>query len=636
MKKYISCVLTFVLIVFNSLYCSAENKKEKILDWGIYIYICGSDLETNYGAASSDLAEIQKIQLPENIAYYIQTGGAKEWKNDDIDDYSNTLLRYDCDGLEILDSTEWHDMANPATLKKFVEFSKEQKAKHKIFIFWNHGLGTVGGVCYDEISRNTLSIDDLRNVFSETVGIIYEKPYYDIIGFDACLMSTIDVANSMCGVGKYMIASQETEPVNGWSYTNLSYELKDNPEITASELGKNICNNYYSNCMKNNVGGLATMALWDLKKVPELIEAYNNIASEALEMSHIIDGYGVKISRAVNDTVNFGGNNSARGYTDMIDLGSLISNNIEYFPKNGKKILDMIDKTIIYKANGLYRNSASGVSVYYPLSNDRERFEKYSSLKNIQSVYVNLYNDMLHNDSMLEEYRFRSLQHIKIDIDKNGFPSVKVPKDLLKLVKSASMGLVSYKPGDRHFTIMGIDDYVKSDWENGKFTIVSDGKWGSLNGHPLYVIIDKQDGDQSIYTVPIKLNGEERTMIVGFDIKNKINKILGTVDRVGLFGGNTNDKIIPLKNGDKITIIMYQSEVGAGISELKPIEKETIIFDADTKVEDVMLPDGIYGCCVEFDSITGNYVVSDIALYNKKNGTIFPCDLNGMPLFYTE
>ena len=49
-----------------------------------------------------------------------------------------------------------------------------------------------------------------------------------------------------------------------------------------------------------------------------------------------------------------------------------------------------------------------------------------------------------------------------------------------------------------------------------------------------------------------------------------------------------------------------------------------------------MLPDGIYGCCVEFDSITGNYVVSDIALYNKKNGTIFPCDLNGMPLFYTE
>ena len=67
MKKYISCVLTFVLIVFNSLYCSAENKKEKILDWGIYIYICGSDLETNYGAASSDLAEIQKIQLPENI-----------------------------------------------------------------------------------------------------------------------------------------------------------------------------------------------------------------------------------------------------------------------------------------------------------------------------------------------------------------------------------------------------------------------------------------------------------------------------------------------------------------------------------------------------------------------------------------
>ena len=113
---------------------------------------------------------------------------------------------------------------------------------------------------------------------------------------------------------------------------------------------------------------------------------------------------------------------------------------------------------------------------------------------------------------------------------------------------------------------MGIDDYVTSDWENGKFTIVSDGKWGSLNGHPLYVITDKQDGDQSIYTVPIKLNGEERTMIVGFDTKNKIY-----IAQPSIIGKDGIEKVIKLDLTDDENAQYMQcvKAISDGVAKLK-------------------------------------------------------------------
>lgn len=44
--------------------------------WAVYWYLCGSDLETNGGFATTDLSEMMEVQLPENVNVVIQTGGA--------------------------------------------------------------------------------------------------------------------------------------------------------------------------------------------------------------------------------------------------------------------------------------------------------------------------------------------------------------------------------------------------------------------------------------------------------------------------------------------------------------------------------------------------------------------------------
>lgn len=43
----------------------------------ILIYMCGSNLETNFGAATNNIDEMLSVKLPEGVHVILETGGAK-------------------------------------------------------------------------------------------------------------------------------------------------------------------------------------------------------------------------------------------------------------------------------------------------------------------------------------------------------------------------------------------------------------------------------------------------------------------------------------------------------------------------------------------------------------------------------
>ena len=49
---------------------------------------------------------------------------------------------------------------------------------------------------------------------------------YELIGFDACLMATIDVADACDEFADYLVASEEFEPGCGWSYDAFMEKLE--------------------------------------------------------------------------------------------------------------------------------------------------------------------------------------------------------------------------------------------------------------------------------------------------------------------------------------------------------------------------------------------------------------------------
>ena len=49
--------------------------------WTIFVYLCGTDLESNdgYGAASGDVEQMCQAEASDNVRFVFQTGGTSQW-----------------------------------------------------------------------------------------------------------------------------------------------------------------------------------------------------------------------------------------------------------------------------------------------------------------------------------------------------------------------------------------------------------------------------------------------------------------------------------------------------------------------------------------------------------------------------
>ena len=88
MKKFL--IYVSALSLLGSLPVSANDETEET--WAVYWYLCGSDLESQYGCATEDLSEMLEVSLPENVTVDVETGGATEWQNETVD--PSCLERY--------------------------------------------------------------------------------------------------------------------------------------------------------------------------------------------------------------------------------------------------------------------------------------------------------------------------------------------------------------------------------------------------------------------------------------------------------------------------------------------------------------------------------------------------------------
>lgn len=157
-QKWTALVLVLCML-FSMTGCADEEKEAKQSfskedTWVVYWYLCGSDLESNYGAATADLNEMMQVKLPENVKVVIQTGGASKWQNDQVKTDRIQRYEYSGDTLTLKDETEQASMGDPETLKGFLNYAEENyPADHKMLLFWNHGGGSVSGVSLMKIMK---------------------------------------------------------------------------------------------------------------------------------------------------------------------------------------------------------------------------------------------------------------------------------------------------------------------------------------------------------------------------------------------------------------------------------------------------------------------------------------------------
>lgn len=380
-----------LVITRNELGSKQMGKEDS---WTIFVYMCGSDLESYYGLATMDINEMIAANESENVNVIVQTGGARTWRGNSVS--STQLGRYEVKGdkLQLVEKLPAANMGDSATLESFLKWGVDNyAAEHMGLIYWNHGGGSITGVCFDERNGyDSLYLAEVEKALDGATQNMTDK--FDFIGFDACLMATAETANVLAPYANYMIASEETEPGYGWDYTPLVNTLVQNPDVETEELGKIIVDTYYDSLVKIGQQSDSTLSVVDLNKLDNLFKEFNtfakNMNDSVVEVADITE-----FTKTAKNSENYGGNNAYEGYTNMVDLGDFVKNMSKYVP-GAEDVLKALDETVVYNKCGSALPDSTGLAFYYPLS--VSAMGEYNILRNIVTspYYMNYLDKVLY------------------------------------------------------------------------------------------------------------------------------------------------------------------------------------------------------------------------------------------------
>ena len=631
--------------------------------WTIFVYLCGTDLESENGMGSGDLEEMVNGSSNENIRYVVQTGGTAEWQSSIVD--PGSICRYVITNgdIEQVDTQPLTSMGDPDTLTDFLNWGIENySSEHMALDMWNHGGGSITGVCFDEVNESdSILLKELDSVLSQVVPQMDRK--FDFIGFDACLMSTIETANILANYADYMIASEQTEPGLGWDYTVIGEYVCENGGVDTVSLGQVICDGFYESCKRTEEEDDSTLVVMDLSKVDEILEAFNTFANSMYEAGADSSAMSNMV-RGIQNAEFFGSNNKSEGYTNMVDLVGL-AEACDGYAEGIEELKSAVSDSMAYIKLGARHANACGISTYYPLSvGGSEELSTFSSLA-ISPYYVSFIDRLKYagaNSGDWEGYSddewydesgewcwseesgesddywsytdgqeatgesqyitFAEAPHL----DEDGNYTFTLDDNGKEYGMAVSAIVYQLDEEENALIELGQTLAIEGDWESGTFTDNFDGSWLSLpDGQNLAIYIADEEDDFVVYTSPIMLNGEETNLRIRHYFESDEVVIEGAWDGVDESGASGRG-VTPLKDGDVI-IPLYTAYQLEGDEEFRYHGQE-YTYAGDSNLIYGTMAGADYFYAFSIDDMFCDYLTTDPVTFNV--------DENGEVSFYED
>lgn len=606
-------------------------------EWVFYWYLCGSDLESKFGCATDDLKEMLEVSLPEGIKVVIQTGGANKWQNDSVKSEKLQRFVYDYRGFHLVDEKPLNNMGQADTLYDFLLFAKENYPGKKTFLnIWNHGGGSLAGAAFDEVfAMDSLNLIEMQDAISGSMGYQLESPPIDIIGFDACLMATVDLAYSFYGLSNYLLASQEVEPGDGWDYKALFTELAKDPYMSPFELSVAICDTYIDYYAQKESSKNLTLSLTDLTKASPLFEAYDMLGCALIENAMYDQQYITNFVKVCSSITTYGPNSSDLGYTNMADLGQLAINLEEFLPFYSLKLQQALEECVVYRVYGDYSINSSGLSFYCPYDNDQVNLADYSQMigiKGMSHLFDYLFTGYP-NDEAIEYILLNGFyqptevtslltildkewEDMDVYLNQDSYLSMMLDSDAKTILSSVNYKLYRRNPEFGYLEYLGESGDIYSYWDYGLFYALFNGTWGYIDGSLCNMGLLYENDHYKVYTVPIYLNGEGSYLTVLYDPLLQTYH-LGEIQESLYESGASNKNVRYLTPGDIVEPIVYMMHSDDAYSKMMNLAGEAIRVTANTSFYMDTLKDGEYMLRFVIGDVQNNYSHSKAFVINK-------------------
>lgn len=508
----------------------------------LMIYMCGSNLESQQGLAGKNIDELLSAEVGDDFNIVIQTGGAKTWKDHDISNSKAQRYLIKNGELQLIDTFENKNMGDAATLADFLAWGQENYfAQKNMLLLWDHGGGAVKGVCFDEnYGFDSLTLTELKTAFENAE----LNTKFDMIGFDACLMASVETSAVLSEYSDYMIASEEIEPADGWNYKVLAESFSTKDDLI--QTGRDICDSFIKKCEKKGKADISTLSLIDLTKIDPILERFDNLGKDLSDFVGKDNSFSKAIA-AAKRCEKFGYESVFSGSSNMIDFldfgkWTVISDFEAYM-----EIMTIVEDAVVYKVNGESRDNG-GLSFFYPIDYDADEISDYISL-GISSAY---------NDFLSTYYLDVPEQTItfsdKGSVADNGAFKVTLSPESSKYLSTVTYDLIE-KDKDGTERILFSDMNMKNDWTDMTFSSDFKGTRLLYNGQPFYYTPLVIEQDRIEYTIPAFFEGKTGNMrYYLFPNKDADERYYAIHDWSSSDGEILSDQFYSLEEGDVIQV----------------------------------------------------------------------------------
>ena len=546
------------------------------LNWTIMVYMCGGTQESAYGSATEALKEMFRTDYPENINVLVQTGGSTDWKINGI--YSDYLQRFEMqkDGMYMVDQKLESNMGNHGTLTDFLNWGVQNyRADRYAVIFWDGGAGS-GGAAHDALHEN-----DALNIEELAFGIGNTGRNFDLIGFDASMMSGLEMAAALSPYADYMVASPDYMPLC-WDYEAIFNYLSEHPDISVPDFGRVICDTYYEKCKSNKVEDYAAMTLLDLSRMSSLTQAFDGMAGTMLTATESgLEAY-APIARAVRSAYRYGGQTDMEGYSNAVDISELAQSLNEYIGQTSDILQQITDEAVVYKVPE-QGGGESGLSVFYPFITDADIGYRIGVtdammadyLHNTPSInYADYLRNICSNLNMPPEegksnfYTTPAWQEFSEQRAYAGYLVRVNEQNMLELdyttsmlpVRGVSFNLYQYNDETGERLMLSTDYNTEVNWDGGIFVGEFAFNRFEINGSPILLTPVSGGG----YSAPVILNGELTNLRIRFTPSDRGGsyEIIGEWKGVDHQTGTADRAFRRIKYGDKITPLLKNPDTG--------------------------------------------------------------------------
>lgn len=261
-------------------------------------------------------------------------------------------------GVETVETLGEPNMGDPATLADFVAWGiARYPAARYALVLWDHGASWLGFGVDETSGSDLLTLDEIERGVADGLSRA-GLPRLDLLGFDACLMATWEVARTLSRHARYLVASEDLEPGHGWDYAAFA-AARTNPQLAPDALGRELIDGFWDQAVARETSQKVTLSLVDLDRLGTLEGAMQQLPPFAAATG--------PIGRQRAQAIEYGRQPNPAQSMNMVDIGDLFAGlDASEFAAVKAEIDRGIGEAVLYARNGPLNELATGLSVYFP------------------------------------------------------------------------------------------------------------------------------------------------------------------------------------------------------------------------------------------------------------------------------